>query len=193
MKVRKVKQDGFSLAELLVMITVLGILMAVTIPNISGILENHRLNTFEMDASNMVEIAKVQVAKNSSIDKPRVGQCLIFPLDYLNTNDEFGEGPNGGIYNLYDSFVLYTRVRTSDNTTKFKYYVRLVESVKENNYGIDLIDIDEVTNLKKEDINKLPLYGLSENKDSSISLLQTELAKYSTLSCTNIEYYLRKK
>ena len=44
------KKNGFTLVELLAMLTVLGILMVVTIPNISKILNNNRVNKYKMDA-----------------------------------------------------------------------------------------------------------------------------------------------
>ena len=69
------KNKGFTLIELLAMITVLGILMAITIPNITGILNNSRLNVIKSDTQNMVEKAKVKTKSNYKIKNPTENHC----------------------------------------------------------------------------------------------------------------------
>ena len=48
------KRKGFTLVELLAMLVVLGILMAVAIPNITGILGNQRVNGLKADAESLI-------------------------------------------------------------------------------------------------------------------------------------------
>ena len=57
------KKNGFTLVEVLAMITVIGIIMLVSIPNISGMMKNQRLNYLKGDATSMVEAAKMKVSK----------------------------------------------------------------------------------------------------------------------------------
>ena len=128
----KLNNKGFTLVELLVMLVVLGILMAITVPNITGILNQTKNNVLIEDVTKMVETAKTKIATKSNISNPQKDKCLVFTLEYLNDSDEFKKGPNDGKYDFYDSFVIVKRV---DN--KFEYYVRLVEHAKEGDYGVE--------------------------------------------------------
>lgn len=154
---------GFTLVELLAMLVILGILMAVAVPNITGILGNQRMNVIKADASNMVESAKVLVAKETALEKPEIQQCYIFTLDYLNTNGDIEKGPNGGDYYQYDSFVLYTKVSSGAGKAKYKYYVRLIEKTDDGNVGFEWTDSDDISELKNDNIVKVnTLFGLEK-------------------------------
>lgn len=169
---------GFTLVELLAMLVILGILMAVAIPNMNGILGNQRLNGYKQDAENLVEAAKIKVAKDTTIDKPSTGQCYYFTLDSLDDNDEFSKGPNGGEYLRYDSMVIYTRELVSGTTTTMKYYVRLVEKKDDSNYlGFALKESSVIKDLKNKDIDKITstqLYGVNADRTGSLNTLKTK-------------------
>jgi len=188
-------KKGFTLVELLAMLVVLGILMGVAIPNITGILGNQRLNVIKTDATNLVERVKTKVTKDPLITKPSVGQCLILTLDYLDDNEDFEEGPNGEPYFRYDSFVLYTKETVASGASKYKYYVRLVETDGETKgVGFDLVDIDQISELKNDNIKKITtIYGLSRNKEESVAALNAVTTI--TSKCTSIStdrYYVHK-
>ena len=150
---------GFTLVELLAMLVVLGILMVVAVPNITGIMRNNRLNGYKGDAKQMVEKTNIMVSKTKSIKKPAAGECLIFTLDYLNTNDDLTAGPNGGLYNQEESFVIYTR-----QGQKYEYYVRLIEDVDGSSVGMNFIQSDRIDSLTAEDIEEIStVYGISKS------------------------------
>ena len=155
---------GFTLVELLAMLAVLAILMGIAIPNIVGMVSNQRLNVIRSDAIKMVDTAKVKLSKDKYITKPKNNECVVFSLDYLNDNGNFDKGPNGGDYNQYDSFVLLTKVNKGYNTWEYKYYVRLLEKRKENEYfGIKFIASDEIRETTSSNISKIVGdYGLTE-------------------------------
>ena len=151
---------GFTLVELLAMLVVLGVLMAIVIPNITGIMRNNRLNGYKGDAKQMVEKTNIMVSKTKSIKKPGQDECLIFTLDYLNTNDDITTGPNGGLYDQLESLVIYTR-----KGQQYKYYVRLIEEVDDNRIGIDFIESDLIDTLTTEDIVPIDLnFGISKSQ-----------------------------
>lgn len=131
---------GFTLVEVLAMITILGILMVVTVPNISKIIENNRDSQYKNDAVKMVDKAKILVVKNN-IEKPTDGNCIKITLDYLNTNDDFDKSPNGGHYKGEESFVLVKR-----KNDEYEYYVRLVEKIgHDKKKGIELENIENIS------------------------------------------------
>lgn len=192
----KKKQRGFTLIELLAMLVVLGILMGVTIPNMTGILKNQRINTLKSDAINLAERARI---KSSQVitTKPALGECIVLTLDYLDDNDDFESGPNGGSYLQYDSFVIYTREAGQGNTTKFNYYVRLVEETEKGTQGIDLIPIEMINTLKKKDVINIMNYGLTGEKPSVSKLNDKNIKaditkKVNCQSFTEANYYVHK-
>ena len=154
------KKSGFTFVEILAMLVIIGIIMIVAIPNISGMLKNQRLDFLKHDAISMVEAAKMKINKNSMMEKPKKGECIVFSLNYLDDNDNIVKGPNGGTYDKFDSVVLYTRV-----DQKYVYYVRLVEDVSGKRKGIQLEESTSISSLKSSDV---------EEVDDNIGLLKTD-------------------
>ena len=184
------KNKGFTLTELLAMLVVLGILMAVSIPNITGMVKNQKLNIIRSDGIKMVDTMKTKIAKDNSIPRPANNECLVFSLDYLNDNDNFDKGPNGGLYSQFDSFVLFTRYNN-----EYKYYVRLVEQRKINDYfGIELIDINDIKETDSNNIKKInDYYGLTDNSVDSVDVLKTKSIITNVCDVNKIAYYVRTK
>lgn len=178
---------GFTLVELLAMLVVLGALMIIAIPNITGIVGNQRLNTIRNDATTMVETSKVKVAKDELISKPGPGKCLVFSLSYVNDNDNIELGPNGGEYDKYDSFVVYQNI-TTGNVTKYNYYVRLIETKDEKHYGIELENIKNINEITSSNIKtNVSLIGLTEEGDNKTILSGN--SEVSALCPNGIEKY----
>ena len=175
------KKNGFTLIELLAMLVVLGVLIGITIPNITGILGTQRINAFKADANSLVERAKIKVEKDPLVDKPKTDECLVLTMDYLNDNDDFGSAPYGGLYHSWDSFVIYTKKEVSTGVYKYKYYVRLVEEfdgkyysldVKKDDAHLSLVDVDDINDLKVSNYVVIEdVYGLSRNKIQSVNIL----------------------
>jgi type II secretory pathway pseudopilin PulG len=150
----KLNRKAFTLVELLAMLVVLGILIGITVPNITGILNQQKTNGFVEDATKMVNRTKTKMSSDSSIKKPVAGHCLVFTLNYLNDNDDIDTGPNGGSYLDYNSFVIVTR-----QGTEYKYYIRLVEdNGSDGYYGVSFSEytsFKENYNTKIEAITRL--------------------------------------
>jgi prepilin-type N-terminal cleavage/methylation domain-containing protein len=165
------KKNGFTFVELLAMLAVLGILMLIAIPNISGMLKNQRLNIIKSDATNMIETAKVKARKERLIEKPKNRECYAFALNYLNDHDNIVKGPNGGLYDQFDSIVIYTR-----EGARYKYYVRLVEKYKNKVIGINFLEEGSIKGLKTKDIKEVTnSTGLvkTDNRTSGINKLSS--------------------
>ncbi len=179
------KKNGFTFVELLAMLTVIGIIMLVAIPNISGMLKNQRLGSLKTDAMSMVEAAKSKASKDRLMLKPKVGECIVFPLNYLDDNENIIKGPNGGLYDQFDSIVVYTRV---DN--KYKYYVRLVEIYNNKRIGVSLIESTSIDSLKYGDIGEIDdNIGLTKDDNRSTSIEKLESFGSITAKCNDVIGY----
>ena len=137
---------GFTLVELLVMMVVLGLLIGISVPNITGIVATQKANSFKDDALKLINDAKILVM-SEGMTKPADGESFVFTLDYLDTGDQYVNGPYGGEYLHDESFVIYKR-----EGNQYQYYVRLVEGTSKGNYGINLATPEM---LSSEDATKL--------------------------------------
>ena len=183
---------GFTLVELLAMLVVLGVLMAVAVPNVNGILKNQRDNTLVEDAGRFIEQTKTTMTIDSKIGKPAAGECLVFTLQYVDFNKEIAEGANSKEYKRFDSIVVYTRVGN-----EYKYYVRLIESG--DNLSIPFSEESVVSNYQKqneetkEQIIKESGPEQFSNDASSITADKINALAGSTI-CTSIkDVYLEQK
>ena len=149
---------GFTLVELLAMLLVLGILMAIAVPNITGILANNKMNIMKADATKMVDTAKIKFSSVSKAEKPTVGKCVVYALNALNDSGDISSGPNGGSYEQFNSFVVITR-----RSHKYEYYVRLIEVKDSSIIGMDRIErekliednTDYIKSMKESDLLEL--------------------------------------
>lgn len=167
------KNKGFTLIELLATVVILGIIMVIAIPNVTGILQKNKAKSYYEDAKKLVTLAEYKMRGNSSVTKPNLpGDCLVMNLFYLD-NSEFENPPNGGSYEKKGSFVVIKKDGSS-----YKYYVRLLENVDGSYRGISFI---ESTNLYKDvDLTKI------ENVSSIFNVDTTTPANKET-AITNID------
>ena len=182
----KLTNKGFTLVELLAMLVVLGIIMAVTVPNISGILSSQKTNVLKEDVSKMVDSAKIKVASESNIKKPKNGKCLVFTLKYLNSNDDFKSGPNGGLYDMYGSFVIVKR-----EGSRYKYYVRLAEKTEQGDYyGVPDADYDLFAKKAEDYITKF-----SDRVDLETPTTASEVKTKSVISghCSEVQGFYKEQ
>ncbi len=122
---------GFTLVELLASMVILGILMAITIPNIMGILSQNKNNSYIEDAQKLVSRAKYKYSDSDFVDKKlNNGACYKMTIAYLN-NGEFNEAPNGGTYFNEGSYVVIQK-----SAGRTYYYVSLAEKTDKKVYYI---------------------------------------------------------
>ena len=178
------KNKGFTLVEVLAMLVVLGILMAVTIPNITGIVNQHKTNAIKSDVTKMVDSAKIKMSTDDDVKRPKQGQCVIFSLNYLNYNKDIGDGPHDGTYLEYDSFVIVKREGNA-----YKYYVRLVEETKDGLYGISGVDSELITQENDDNIGPVSgQLGIVQDDDAA-KLAETDVIKNYCSPASNIIFF----
>ena len=127
---------GFTLIELIAMLTVLAILMVVTVPNITGIINQQRENAFIEDAEKLMSTAQTKLLSDRNVKKPAENNCIVMTMNFLDKGREMLKSADGGEYLRRESFIMIKRV-----DKKIEYTVRLVEvNLNEEVYGIDKVD-----------------------------------------------------
>lgn len=132
-------QKGFTLVELLATLLIIGVVMGITIPNVTGIFNQNKVTTYAEDAKKLRTSAEYMFRGNSSVTKPVANNdCIAISLKYLD-NDEY-KPPYGGTYLETMSYVIVRKVNTSSEK-KYYYYVQLIESLPDYGYrGFKIVD-----------------------------------------------------
>ena len=94
---------GFTLVEILAMLVVLAILLAISVPNISGILSKQKENISVDDANKLVESTKIKVRTKLNVELPNENKnCNVYTMAFLDSNDDYTTGTNGGTYDEFE-------------------------------------------------------------------------------------------
>ena len=131
----KKNNKGFTLVELMAVIVIMGILSIIVIPKISDLVLETKEEIYVQDAKKLLAQAQYRMNSNSiEIEKPEMGECIIFSLRYLNVND-FRNPPNNGTYMEESSFVVVRNVEGN-----FDYAVLLIEHRKDGLFqGVEFV------------------------------------------------------
>ena len=180
---------GYTLVELLATMVILGILMAVTIPNISGISTQNKITKYAEDAKKFKNTAEYMFRGDDTVVKPvNNKECLIVNLRYVHGN-EYDDPPYGGSYDMDNSVVVMVK-----SNRRYEYYVQLVEKFTadgvDNYRGFSLLKYSELesdTYLDKlsEGVNLTPFVNIT-NWGSESSILGARRTSPSSKTLKNI-------
>lgn len=154
-------KKGFTLVELIATVAILGVIMAIAIPNVLSIVEKNKQEDFIESAKLLISEAEYKVRGNSNIELPETNNHgIVITLNYLNSGN-FEDSPYEYNYD-FSSFVLIVK----ENST-YNYYSHLTASnlISENtgqNFstidkktrGINLATIDELNSDNRFDLVK---------------------------------------
>ena len=183
--------SGFTMVELLAAMVVLGISMMVAIPSVIELLNDQRSDTYVKDALRFASNMDNKLRSDNKITVPRRGGCIAINLTYMD-NNTFEEGPYGGTYDRWVSFVVAKRNPAAADE-EYTYYVRLIEKTPAGAYrGVDLKDSNRLyeTRANRKYVSSLEssaAYSLTEYVGREASFI-THLAGKG-ISCSTVEIY----
>ena len=125
-------EKGFTLVELLAIIVILSIIMVIAVPNVLGIIDNARNNSFLATAKRIVLSVKTKTATNINLIPTTNLTAKVITFDSLEL-DNVGKDVDGGNYGA-NSYVYIVK----DDAGLLYYYVtlqgsrRAINKVEEN-------------------------------------------------------------
>jgi len=105
---------GFTLVELLAVIVVLGVILAIAIPNVLNIIEKARIDAIIKNEEMMVNAAKKYLVSNTNILPVNVGNTIEVTLDSLKTNRLIDSIKNPRNNQECNGYVLVTKIGTNE-------------------------------------------------------------------------------
>ena len=120
-------KKGFTLVELLAVITLLSILMAIAVPNVISTINNNKRNTFLTDAGRVIAKAEYLVASSKTArDELKKGNDVTYYMDSsgLNEKQEFQTDTDGGVYDASS----YVKVSKDETSNTYTYCICIIGS-----------------------------------------------------------------
>lgn len=116
------KKKGFTLVELLAVIVILAVILAIAVPNVLGIINKSRDDSFISTAKMMVSAARLKASTDLKYAPENPGVGKLVPMSVLEL-ENIEKDVDGGNYVIDDSYVIIT-----NEGGELNYYVTLIGS-----------------------------------------------------------------
>ncbi|MDD4036333.1 MAG: prepilin-type N-terminal cleavage/methylation domain-containing protein [Bacilli bacterium] len=115
-------KKGFTLVELLAVIVILAIILVIAVPNVLGIINKSRNDSFISTARMMVSAARLKSSTDIKYAPESPGVGKLIPMNVLDL-ENIQRDVDGGSYVVADSYVIVT-----NEAGVLNYYVTLIGS-----------------------------------------------------------------
>lgn len=115
-------RKGFTLVELLAVIVILAIILAIAVPNVVGIINKSRDDSFISTARMMVSAARLKSSTDLKYAPENPGVGKLIPMTVLDL-ENIERDVDGGSYVIANSYVVVT-----NEAGILNYYVTLIGS-----------------------------------------------------------------
>ena len=161
-------RKGFTLIELLAVIVILGILLAVAIPNVAKYINSARKSTYISNVQSYAKAAKQEsIALSSSYQLPvNTNDAIVTTFKALEKAIENGgkTSPYGGDWDENNSYVMIVNAGDADDP-EYKYYITAVDrkgyAIGEAKNSTNVKALIKYEDLKEENVLQLGTSGYS--------------------------------
>jgi len=147
-------KKGFTLIELLAVIIILGVLILISVPSISGYVETSRKETYKANLDKLVDGVSMQVNANEDGYQFSTNEFLVVPLSCIELERGNNDKTPFGNFIAEKSFVLVMR-----NNSGFDYYVSAID---DRGFGnkISLVDDIKIKAVSANDVGTITDEGV---------------------------------
>lgn len=140
-------KKGFTLVELLAVISLLALLAGIAVPNVISTINNNKRNTFLQDAKRLVTRAEYLISSDKEVRNKLINNSIsqkTYSFSELNEKGEFSSDPDSGGETYQDGSV---KVTYDPASKTFKYCVYLNGIKRQVGTSSSCIDSNNLTGI----------------------------------------------